>query len=459
MQYVSTRGEAPALGFCDMVLSGLAPDGGLYVPETWPTFSQDKIRTLVGKSYHDIAFDVMKPFVEKEISDVDLKALIQKSYAPFRDKDIAPVKKLKNDLYLLELFHGPTLAFKDYALQFLGNLFDYILHQRKQKITILGATSGDTGSAAIEGCRGREAIEIFILHPKGRVSEVQRRQMTTVLDGNVHNIAVEGTFDDCQNLVKDLFNTPDFRKQVNLSAVNSINWVRIMAQVVYYFTAALTVTGGERPVNFSVPTGNFGNIFAAFVAYKMGLPIQNLIVGTNRNDILARYFASGVMKTEDVVPSLSPSMDIQISSNFERLLFEMHGRDGAKVKQMMQAFKDTGTFEMPVGEFGDLFMAYTLGDDGIQNTIAEIQETCGELIDPHTAVGVAAAQHAKIEGKVISLACAHPAKFPDAVKVATGMHPSLPDEMSDLFEREERFDVLGDSAEKLKTYILNVVTA
>lgn len=452
MHYISTRGQAPALGFEDVLLAGLASDGGLYVPETWP---QVDAAALAGKSYHDIAMTVMKPFIGGEIPDDVLRSLIEKAYATFRDRRVTPLVELDQDVWLMELFHGPTLAFKDVALQLLGHLFDHVLSKKKQHITVVGATSGDTGSAAIEACRDKETMDIFILHPHGRVSEVQRRQMTTVLSSNVHNIAVEGSFDDCQDIVKALFNDHKFRADMNLAAINSINWARIMAQVVYYFVAAAK-TGS--PVSFSVPTGNFGNVYAAYVAKKMGLPVEKLIVGTNRNDILHRFFETGTMRKERVAPTLSPSMDIQISSNFERLLFELCNRDAGYVRGLTAGFAKDGAFDVEAGMLAQAkkdFCSWRLDDEKTLNVIREVYENTGQVVDPHTAVGLGAALHYrdKISTPLVSLACAHPAKFPDAVEKAIGVRPSLPDFLSDLYARPERCEIAPANVEKIKSII------
>jgi len=468
MKYISTRAQknngAPKLNFEDVVLTGLAEDGGLYVPEQYPHFSIDEIKKLKGLPYADLALEILAPFMAPDISRDELKGILDKSYSTFHHPDIAPVKKLatesESDLYLLELFHGPTLAFKDFALQLLGNLFDHILEKRDETLTILGATSGDTGSAAIQGCRGRDRLKIFITHPNGRVSDVQRKQMTTVMDDNVFNIAVDGTFDDCQDLVKALFNDLDFRKTHKLSAINSINWARIVAQVVYYFHAALKAGGPETLINICVPTGNFGNIFAAFVAKKIGLPVNKLIIGSNQNDILTRYFNTGTMTQESVSPSLSPSMDIQISSNFERLMFEMLDRDGNKVTQLITKFREQGSFDLPITGPAKDFMAFYLDDAGTIETIKTAHAETGEILDPHTAVGLSAAKQAagKVEGPILIAATAHPSKFPDAVTTATGQHPALPDFMDGLLEKEERCDVIENQEKDLKDYITKKLT-
>ena len=458
MKYVSTRGQAPVLDFDDALLSGLARDGGLYVPETWPTFSPGDIASLKGLSYSETAFRVMRPFTGETISDDDLAQLTRDAYAGFDHVDVAPMKQLGENEWLMELFHGPTLAFKDYAMQFLGRIFDHVLTKRGERVTIVGATSGDTGSAAIEACRGRDAIEIFILHPEGRVSNVQRRQMTTVNDANVHNIAIKGTFDDCQAMVKAMFNDTAFRDQCNLSAVNSINWVRVMAQTVYYFRAAAAMDDANAPVSFAVPTGNFGNVFAGYGAARMGLHIEQLIIGSNSNDILTRFFESGTMALGDVHATLSPSMDIQISSNFERLLFDLLDRDGDRVRATMEAFRDSGAFSIDdkaLESARALFYGACFDDEATKRTIADVYKASGELVDPHTAVGIAAARAQRRDSKtpMIALATAHPAKFPDAAKAATGVHPALPDRMAGLFELEERCDVLANDFDAVSTFI------
>ena len=457
MQYVSTRGKAPALSFDDVLLTGLARDGGLYLPQSWPQFSPKDIREMRGLSYADLAVRVMYPFVEGSIDYADFNELVQDTYKEFGHRAVAPLKQLDTDQWVMELFHGPTLAFKDYALQLLGRLFDYVLKKRGERVTIAGATSGDTGSAAIEACRDRECIDIFIMHPKGRVSDVQRRQMTTVLSANVHNIALEGTFDDCQDAVKAMFNDMDFRDKYNLSAVNSINWARIMAQITYYFWAAVQVGAPDRKTRFAVPTGNFGNVFAGYCAKKMGLPISDFIIGSNRNDILTRYFETGIMKMETVEPSLSPSMDIQISSNFERLLAQHYEQDGAALAQALADFRDTGEVNFGEDRWKAMcaeFSAKRLDDTQTKQAINDFYQKTGELLDPHSVIGCAVARDAvKTDAVTIALATAHPAKFPAAVKEASGVHPALPERLSDLFEREERFDVLANDLSTIQSYI------
>jgi len=458
LRYVSTRGTAPVLEFEEAVLAGLASDGGLYVPEEWPQLSAEQLRSMRGLSYAEIAFRVIQPFVDGAIEDSDLKSIIDESYADFTHAAVAPLQQLNSNLFLLELFHGPTLAFKDFALQVLGRLFDHILAKRGERITIVGATSGDTGSAAIEACRGREAIEIFILHPKGRVSDIQRCQMTTVSEPNVHNIAIEGTFDDCQDLVKEMFNDAAFRNEQNLSAVNSINWARIMAQVVYYVSSALSLGAPDRSVAYSVPTGNFGDIFAGYVAAKIGLPVERLIIGTNTNDILARFLETGEMEARDVVATLSPAMDIQISSNFERLLFDLYERDARIVSQAMTAFRQSGSMTASsevLENARSMFSAERLDDDGIKRQIKETYEACGVIIDPHTATGLNAAKHCGVDQSVpvVSLATAHPAKFPDAVEAAINVRPPLPLALADLLERPERLETLPNDLNKVQAYV------
>lgn len=458
MKYVSTRGQAPTLSFDDTLLSGLARDGGLYVPEEWPVFSTKEIGALKGLSYAEMAIQIIRPFTSGVIEDGDLATLVNQSYAEFDDPAVAPLKQLGDGEWLMELFHGPTLAFKDYAMQFLGRVFDHVLRKRGERVTIVGATSGDTGSAAIESCRGRDTIEIFILHPEGRVSEVQRRQMTTVCDDNVHNIAIKGTFDDCQNMVKGMFNDTEFRDHCKLSAVNSINWARVMAQIVYYFYGALQLSAPENPVSFSVPTGNFGNVFAGYGAKRMGLNIEKLIIGSNSNDILSRFFEDGRMLTTGVRPTISPSMDIQISSNFERLLFELYGRDGDITQTMMKTFSDTGLFEVGQGQLEQaqsLFSAQRFSDDETLAIMKQILIENKELLDPHSAIGVAAGRDKRINSGAphISLATAHPAKFPDAVRQACGQQPVLPPSLSDLFEREEHFITLQNDRNQVQDFI------
>ncbi|MBF0393611.1 MAG: threonine synthase [Alphaproteobacteria bacterium] len=458
MRYVSTRGHAPALAFDDVLLTGLARDGGLYVPETWPQFEPDAIRAMAGLSYEDLAVKVMLPFLGGTIPEDEFAELVSETCAAFGHEAVAPLRQLGRGDWLMELFHGPTLAFKDHALQLLGRLFDHVLCQRGERVTIVGATSGDTGSAAIEACRDRASIDIVILHPKGRVSDVQRRQMTTVLSPNVHNVAIEGTFDDCQDLVKALFADLAFRDEMRLSAVNSINWARIMAQIVYYFAAATALGAPDRKLSFAVPTGNFGNVYAGYAARAMGLPIERFVVGSNSNDILTRFFESGAMTMGGVVPTLSPSMDIQVSSNFERLLFDLVGRDGAKVEALMAEFRGTGAMRLPEGAWRrsrELFDGFRVDDEATRLIIRTLHEETGELLDPHSAIGVAAGRAMNRDPMVpmVALATAHPAKFPAAVEAATGVRPGLPRHLADLFERPERCDALPNDAATLADYV------
>jgi len=457
MLFVSTRGEAPALNFSDAVLSGLASDGGLYVPETWPTIAPAEIAAYAGKPYADVAFDIIRRFSGDEVPEAELHAMLVAAYASFRHPSVAPLVELEPGHFLLELFHGPTLAFKDVAMQFLSRMMDHILTRRGLRATIVGATSGDTGSAAIEAFRGRDTTDIFILHPEGRTSEVQRRQMTTVLDANIHNIALRGTFDDCQNVVKGLFNNHGFRDRVRLSGVNSINWGRIVAQIVYYFTAAAALGSPGRPVSFTVPTGNFGDIFAGYAAKRMGLPIERLVIATNANDILRRTLDSGRYEIRGVAPTVSPSMDIQISSNFERLLFEAAGRDGAAVRQMMASLGQSGGFAVPAGALAAIRREFGAGTADEQATTAEMThglKTAGYTLDPHTAVAVhVARQNLAPPVPMISLATAHPAKFPAAVAAATGVEPGLPLWLADLYQRPERLDVLDNDQSVVERFI------
>ena len=457
MRYVSTRGEAPILDFAGVVLAGLAEDGGLYVPESFPSLSADQLRAFAGQPYAEVAWQVMAPFVAPSISAEELAVMCRETYARFEHADVAPLVELEPGLHVLELFHGPTLAFKDVALQLLGRLFDHLLAGRGERATILGATSGDTGSAAIEGCRGRDLVEIYILHPHERTSEVQRRQMTTVHDANVHNIALQGTFDDCQAIVKQLFRDPAARADLRLTAVNSINWARVLAQVVYYVTSAVALGAPDRKVSFVVPTGNFGDILAGWYAKQMGVPIDRLVVATNGNDILARTLHSGRHDKEGVAPSLSPSMDIQVSSNFERLLFEAHGRDASVVRGLMASLADGG-FALEPGPLAAIRADFDAGSADDARTIDVIGETRRRwdyLVDPHTAVGISVAleQPRRDDVPLVVLATAHPAKFPDAVEKATGERPPLPPHLADLYDRKEAYDVLPAEASRIDALI------
>ena len=459
MKYISTRGEAPSLSFEDVVLTGLASDGGLYVPETLPSFSKEEIASWVGLSYSDLALKIITPFVDGEIPAEDLKDIIDRSYSNFRHPAIAPLVQTEHNEWVLELFQGPTLAFKDFALQFLGNLLDYVLEKRQKKVVIMGATSGDTGSAAIEGCRHCENVDIFILHPHKRVSDVQRRQMTTVLEDNVHNIALEGNFDDCQNMVKASFADQSFLPEGRqLVAVNSINWARIMAQIVYYFYSGLALGSPNRPMSFSVPTGNFGDIFAGYLAKKMGLPIDQLIVATNSNDILHRCLSENDHSRKPLLHSLSPSMDIMVSSNFERLLFDVYDNDGAGIKTLLETFK-TGSMKLSDEAFArvqSIFSSYKVDDEETIEVISDVFDKTEYLLDPHTAIGLQAARKQRKNNAtpMICLATAHPAKFPEAVKKAgQDEDPALPHHMTNLFERKEQYEVLPDNISEVQKFI------
>ncbi|NVD38054.1 threonine synthase [Ensifer sp. HO-A22] len=457
VKYISTRGEAAPLGFCDALLAGLARDGGLYLPKEWPTLSKKEIRALRGKSYQDIAFAVLEPFVHGEIPSAKFREMIDEAYATFRHPAIAPLVQTGPNTFIMELFHGSTLAFKDVAMQLLARLMDYVLAERGERATIVGATSGDTGGAAIDAFAGRERTDIFILFPHGKVSPVQQRQMTTSKAGNVHAIAVKGNFDDCQDLVKGMFNDVAFRDGVKLSGVNSINWARIMAQIVYYFTTAIALGGPDRKISFTVPTGNFGDIFAGYVAKRMGLPIDKLIVATNENDILARTLKTGRYDMREVKATTSPSMDIQISSNFERLLFEANDRDPAEVRSAMDSLKQSGSFairEKALKAIRKEFRAGRASEKEVAKTIAKTLEDTGYLLDPHSAIGVfVAAKHEKTSAPMVTLATAHPAKFPDAVKSASGIDPALPTWLADLMNREERFDILEADLKSVESFI------
>ncbi|RAI60870.1 threonine synthase [Roseicella frigidaeris] len=459
MLYLSTRGQAAPRDFEGVLLAGLAEDGGLFLPATWPVLSPAEWRALRGLPYPELAARLMQPFIGEALTPATLLGLTEAAYAGFGSPAVAPLVQLDHRSFILELFHGPTLAFKDMAMQLLGRLFDQVLARRGERITIVGATSGDTGSAAIEACRDRDAIDIVILHPEGRTSEVQRRQMTTVLAGNVANLAVRGSFDDCQDLVKAMFNDAPFRQEMRLAAVNSINWARIAAQIPYYAYAALSLGAPDRPVAFSVPTGNFGNVLAAWAVREMGLPVERLIVGSNRNDILARFLAANDMSVKGVEPSLSPSMDIQVSSNFERLLFELLGRDAAATAETMRRFRAEGRMPVPEAAWRratELFRGVALDDEATLAEIRHLWDRAGYLADPHTAIGTAAARAAAPRDPAIPVvvaATAHPAKFPDAVARATGQRPPLPPRLADLPAREERFSVLPAELDAVEDFV------
>ena len=449
MKYISTRGQAPVLDFSDVLLAGLARDGGLYVPEAWPDLPEgwdDEPRP-----YAELAGDVLWPYVEgSSMPRAVLDDLIRQAYATFDHPEVCPVVEVEPDLFVVELFHGPTLAFKDVALQLVGRLFDWELTRRGERATIVVATSGDTGSAAIAACVGRPMLDVVVLHPAGRVSDVQRRQMTTVEAPNVHNVAIEGTFDDCQDLVKALFADAGLRERLGLAAMNSINWARVAAQIVYYASAVSAV----GPCDVAVPTGNFGNILAGWIARLGGAPIERLIIGSNENDILTRWARTGDLAQTGVVPTLSPSMDIQVSSNHERLLFELLGRDGAATADLMARFRGVGSVEAP---HDPTMVAASLDDQATLAEIAGLHHRTGYLADPHTAVGIGAARACRPEGEtdrpVVCMATAHPAKFPDAVEQATGVRPPLPPHLADLYERPERYDVLGNDLHAVRAYV------
>ena len=456
MKYISTRGKAPALTFEQAMLTGLARDGGLYVPDEIPQLTAAQIQAMAGKPYEDIAFAVMRPFIGDTFTDDEFKGLIDAAYAGFGHNARAPLVQLAPNHFLLELFHGPTLAFKDFAMQLIGQMFEASLSRSGDRVTIVGATSGDTGSAAIEAFRGLDAVDVFILYPHGRVSEVQRRQMTTPSESNVHAIAVDGDFDTCQAAVKDMFNDFDFRDEVRLAGVNSINWGRVLAQVVYYFSSAVSLGAPEREVNFTVPTGNFGDIFAGYIARQMGLPIKDLVVATNQNDILHRALQSGGYITQGVSPSISPSMDIQVSSNFERALYFAYDQDGAAVASQMDDLKSDGGFKISQGALNSLQEIYKSGrvsEDETSRMITRAYGEMGELLCPHSAVGVHVAQDHLGDTPMITLATAHPAKFPDAVEVASELRPPLPPRMADLFDREERITRVGNDLAAIQQII------
>ena len=459
MRYVSTRGEAPPLGFIDVTLAGLARDGGLYVPDIWPRLAPQAVAGFAGRPYAEVAVEVIRPFVGEAIAEAELSRLAQEAYGAFRHPAVAPISQIGVNTFLLELFHGPTLAFKDVAMQFLARLMDHALAARGERTTIAVATSGDTGGAAVEAFRGRERADLFVLFPAGRISEVQRRMITTAADDNVHAIAIEGTFDDCQALVKGLFNHHAFRDRVRLSGVNSINWTRLVAQVVYYFTAAATLGSPHRKVAFTVPTGNFGDVFAGYAAARMGLPIDRLVIATNVNDILVRTLATGSYEVREVVPTTSPSMDIQVSSNFERLVFEAYGRNAGAVRNLMASLAQSRRFTLSsaaLAEIRALFGADRAGEEEAAAAIRTTLRETGRLVDPHTAVGLAVAEKEMRDPAVpmIVLGTAHPAKFPDAVEAACGVRPALPEWLADLPSRRERVTTLPVDQAAVERFIL-----
>jgi threonine synthase len=464
MRYVSTRGEAPALDFVEVMLAGLARDGGLYVPETWPALDAATIGGFAGKPYAEVAVEVIKPFVGAAIAEADLARMAREAYGTFRHPAIAPLTQLASSLFVLELFHGPTLAFKDLAMQLLARLMDHVLLERGERTTIVVATSGDTGGAAVEAFRGRAQVDVVVLFPHGRISEVQRRMMTTAPDGNVHAVAIEGTFDDCQALVKAMFNHHAFRDRVRLSGVNSINWARIVAQAVYYFTAAVALGSPHRKVAFTVPTGNFGDVYAGYVATRMGLPVERLVVATNVNDILTRTFVTGAYELRDVVATTSPSMDIQVSSNFERLLFDAYGRDAHAVRALMGSLAQSRRFAVSahaLQEMRALFTADRADEQEGAATIRAWKREADYCADPHTAVALAVAEKETRDPSVpmVVLSTAHPAKFPAAVSAACGMTPALPDWLADLPKRAERVTVLPAEQGQIEKFVLSASRA
>ena len=456
MKYISTRGAAPVLDFGQAMMSGLARDGGLYLPQNVPAMRAEEIAALAGLPYEEVAFRIMRPFVGDVFGDAELRQLIESAYAGFGHAARAPLKQLAANHFLLELFHGPTLAFKDFAMQIIGQMMQAALKRTGDRITIVGATSGDTGSAAIEAFRGLENVDVFILFPHGRVSEVQRCQMTTPVESNVHALAIDGSFDDAQARLKDMFNDFAFRDAVGLAGVNSINWARVLAQVVYYFYAAVALGAPHRAVSFTVPTGNFGDIFAGYIARRMGLPIEKLVIATNQNDILDRALKSGAYTTDGVKPSISPSMDIQVSSNFERVLFEAYNRDARAITQLMDELKAEGGFRISQGALEHLRGIFASGRASEHETLAAIHrvyEATGELVCPHTAVGVHVAESHLSATPMITLATAHPAKFPEAVARASGQHPPLPPRMADLVTRDERMTRVPNDLQALEALI------
>ena len=463
MQYISTRGSAPHLRFEEAMLTGLARDGGLYVPQDIPKVTTGDIKALGGLSYEEVAFRVMRPFIGDTFADEVFFGIINAAYKNFDPALRAPLVELENNHFLLELFHGPTLAFKDFAMQLIGQMFQVALKKRDERVTIVGATSGDTGSAAIEAFGGLDLVDVFILYPHGRVSEVQRRQMTTPAHKNVHALALDGHFDDCQARLKDMFNDFEFRDGVSLAGVNSINWARILAQVVYYFSSAVSLGAPDRSVSFTVPTGNFGDIFAGYIAKRMGLPIEDLVIATNQNDILHRCLSIGQYRMNSVLPSYSPSMDIQISSNFERALFDAYDRDGEAVAQLIEALKNDGGFSLSQGILEKLREQFSSGAVSEEETLACIRETkqkTGEILCPHSAIGVHVAENMrKKDVPMITLATAHPAKFPDAVEKACNLRPALPQRMEDLFEREERLSRVSNDLQEIKSLVKNRIAS
>jgi len=458
--YHSTRGAAPELDLRGATMAGLASDGGLYLPKTWPQFSAGDLAAMKNKPYVEVAMRVLAPFTAGVLTEDTLRRLLTEAYASFADPEITPMKKIDERTHALELFHGPTLAFKDVALQLLGGVFEHFLNESGERITVIGATSGDTGSAAMAALAGRKNVNVFILYPQKGPSDIQRKQMTCIDAPNVHAVAVEGTFDDCQAIVKSLFNDAPVRAKYNLAAVNSINWLRILAQMVYYFVAAARFA--PKPISFVVPTGNFGNVFAGYAAMKCGLPVSKFAVASNRNDILTRFFANGRMKAEGVQSSLSPSMDIQVSSNFERLLFDLCDQSGAAVQSLMDTMRDKGEFSVTPQQLGKARQYFTAAkvDDALTlQTIADVYHECGYVLDPHSAVGVAAARQLarELPDPVVCLACAHPAKFPDTIHRAIGLRPALPDAVAALMQKPERTVLLPADRTKIERFMAEKV--
>lgn len=463
-RYISTRGEAPELGFCDVMLTGLARDGGLYVPVTWPQLPVETIAGFFGRPYWEVAVDIIRPFVGGEISDAELGRMANEAYATFRHPAVVPLRQMSPHQFVLELFHGPTLAFKDVAMQLISRLMDHVLAKRGQRTTIVVATSGDTGGAAVDAFAGLENVDLVVLFPHKRISEVQQRMMTTTGAANVHALAIEGNFDDCQALVKGMFNNHRFRDATSLSGVNSINWARIVAQVVYYFTSAVAAGAPARAVDFIVPTGNFGDIFAGYVAKRMGLPVRTLRIAANVNDILARTLKTGIYEVREVHSTASPSMDIQISSNFERLLFEAGKRDGAGVRRLMDSLKQSGRFVLPDATLAAIREEFDAGRADETETAAAIRAAwreAGELVDPHTAVALAVADRDTTDTTVpnIVLSTAHPAKFPDAVDAACGQRPQLPAWLDGLMTKSEHMKVMKNDQAEVERFVLSVSRA
>jgi len=464
VRYLSTRGEAPPLGFAEAMLTGLARDGGLYVPHSWPRIEPQTIISFAGRPYAEVAVEVIRRFADDSIGEADLARMAREAYGAFRHPAVVPLTQLNFNTFALELFHGPTLAFKDVAMQLLARLMDHVLAARGERRTVVVATSGDTGGAAVEAFRERDRVDLIVLFPQGRISDVQRRMMTTAQAGNVSALAIEGTFDDCQALVKAMFNHADFREQVRLSAVNSINWARIAAQAVYYFTAAVSLGAPYRKVAFTVPTGNFGDIYAGYVALRMGLPIDRLVIATNVNDILTRTLATGTYELRAVVPTTSPSMDIQISSNFERLLFDAYNRDGNAIRALMGSLTQSRRFSLSaraLSQIRALFAADRADEDEVAATIRTLKRETGNFVDPHTAVGIAVAEKEPRDPAVpmVVLSTAHAAKFPDAVEAACGVRPSLPEWLSDLDARPERVTVLPVDQSAVERFVLKTSRA